>query len=429
MTNDSSAMRSRGETVVDVAGFSGERLARIDNFFNVEVARGAVPGAVLLIERHGETVMRKAWGHANRAAGTPMTLDTIFRIFSMTKPMVSVVTMMLAAEGRLHLGQPVSDFIPSFANLRVLEADGETELRRAPTVHDLLRHTAGLIYGWSASPVAKLYADADLRARDMTNEEFADRLASLPLAHQPGEIWEYSHATDVLGRVVEVAAGRSLGAVLRSRLIEPLGMVDTGFHVPDPADHGRLAEAFPGDTLAPNGPRLFDPRRERTFEAGGMGLVSTLDDYARFARMLLGKGSSEGQIYLGKHTLEYMTSDHIGAATGIVRPRDTLLNDGFGFGLGFAVRTDMGAAEYPGSIGEFNWSGIAGTYFWVDPREDLFAILLTQSPRQRTRYRPIIKTMVYDALVGKEGLKAEKKLRKTKRWTSFRSRSRPSRGA
>ena len=409
MTRDSFEVPFREETIVDVAGFSGDRLARIDNFFHVEVARGAVPGAVLLIERHGETVMKKAWGYANRASGTPMRLDTIFRIFSMTKPMVSVVTMMLAAEGRLHLGQPVSDFIPSFGNLRVLQADGEVAPRREPTVQDLLRHTAGLIYGWSESPVAKLYAEADLRARDINNEEFADRIASLPLAHHPGEVWEYSHATDVLGRVVEVAAGRSLGAVLTSRLIEPLGMVDTGFHVLDPADHARLAEAFPGDTLAPNGPPLFNPRRERTFEAGGMGLMSTLDDYARFARMLLGKGALDRQIYLGRRTLDFMTADHIGAATGIARPRDTLLNDGFGFGLGFAVRTDPGAAEYPGSIGEFNWSGIAGTYFWIDPEEDLFAILLTQSPRQRTRYRPIIKTMVYDALVGKEGLKAEKK--------------------
>ena len=401
--------------MIDVAGFSGARLARIDNFFNVEVARGAVPGAVLLIERQGETVLKRAWGYRNRAAGTPMMLDTIFRIFSMTKPMVSVVTMMLAAEGRLHLGQPVSDFIPAFANLRVLHDGALVDPWCTPTVHDLLRHTAGLIYGWSESPAAASYAKADLRAPDLTNEAFVDRIANLPLAHQPGRVWEYSHATDVLGRVVEIVAGRSLGAVLRNRLIEPLGMVDTGFHVPESCNHERLAEAFPNDTLTPGGPPLFNPRRERSFEAGGMGLVSTLDDYARFARMLLAGGTIGRQVYLGRPTLDFMTADHIGVSTGIARPRGTLLNDGFGFGLGFAVRTEPGAASYPGSPGEFNWSGIAGTYFWIDPAEDLLAILLTQSPRQRVRYRGIIKTMVYDAMVGKKGLKAEKKKAKALR--------------
>jgi CubicO group peptidase (beta-lactamase class C family) len=400
------------EPIADVAGFSGERLARIDNFFNVEVARGGVPGAVLMIERRGETVMKRAWGYRNRAADTPMTLDTIFRIFSMTKPMVSFVTMMLAAEGRLHISQPVSDFIPSFANLRVSQEGALVAPIRPPSVHDLLRHTAGLIYGFTDSPVAALYNAADLRARDITNEEFADRIATLPLAHQPGTVWEYSHATDVLGRVVEVAAGQSLGAVLRDRLIEPLGMADTGFHIPHEADFGRVAEAFPHDTLAPGGPPLFNPRHERSFEAGGMGLVSTLDDYAAFARMLLAGGSLGSTVYLGKRMLRFMTSDHIGAATGITRQRNSLLNDGYGFGLGFAVRTDTGAAGYPSTVGEFNWSGIAGTYFWIDPEEDMFAILLTQSPRQRTRYRPIIKSMVYDALVGKSAMKSERHRRK-----------------
>ena len=402
----------KADPIDDIAGFAGERLARIDTFFNVEVARGGVPGALLLIERHGKTVMKRAWGYRSRAAGMPMTLDTIFRIFSMTKPMVSVVTMMLAAEGRLHLNQPVSDFIPSFSNLKVWENGGLVAPVSAPTVHDLLRHTAGLIYGFTESPVAALYNAANLRARDMTNEEFADRIATLPLAYQPGTVWEYSHATDVLGRVVEVAAGRSLGAVLRHRLIEPLGMVDTGFHVPSPDDHERIAEAFAHDTLAPGGPPLFNPRHARSFEAGGMGLVSTLDDYARFARMLLAGGSLDGRVYLGKRMLRFMASDHIDAMTGIVRPRGSLLNDGYGFGLGFAVRTATGAAAYPSTIGEFNWSGIAGTYFWIDPAEDMFAVLLTQSPLQRTRYRPIIKAMVYDALVGKSGLKAERRARK-----------------
>ena len=402
----------RAETIADIAGFSGERLARIDNFFNVEVARGSVPGAILMIERHGETVMKRAWGYRDRPAGAPMTLDAIFRIYSMTKPIVSMATVMLAAEGRLHLSQPVSDFIPAFANLKVMADGALVPLARAPTVHDLLRHTAGLIYGFTDSPLAPLYRGANLIASDIDNEEFADRVATLPLAHQPGTVWDYSHATDVLGRVVEVVAGRSLGAVLKARLTEPLGMVDTGFVIANEADHGRLAQPFANDTLSDRGAPLFDPRVARPFEPGGMGLVSTLDDYARFARMLLADGMAEGQTYLGKKTLRFMTSDHVGPETGITRRPDTLLNPGFGFGLGFAVRTKTGAAGYPGSIGEFNWSGIAGTYFWIDPEEDLFAILLTQSPRQRIRYRSIVKTMVYDALIGEKGLKAAKKRRR-----------------
>ena len=385
--------------LTDTAGFSAVRLARIDTFFNVEVARGQVPGAVLLIERKGKTVLKRAWGYRSHAARTPMTLDTIFRIYSMTKPIVSVAAMMLAAEGKLHLGQEVGDFIPSFRNLQILLDGALVAPERAPTVHDLMRHTSGLIYGRGTGPVDNAYRRAGLFAEDPTNEEFADRLAMLPLAHQPGQVWDYSHATEVLGRVVEVVAGRSLGQVLRQRLIEPLGMRDTGFVLPEDA-HDRLAEPLPGDTLSEAGTPMFDPRLPRAFEAGGMGLVSTLDDYARFARMLLAGGLAAKHVYLSRSSLRFMTSDHIGPCTGIGRLPGSMLQPGFGFGLGFAVRTETGAAPYPGSRGEFNWSGIAGTYFWIDPARDLFAILLTQSPRQRLRYRETIKTMVYDALVG-----------------------------
>ena len=397
----------------DVAGFSGARLARIDNFFNVEVARGAVPGAVLHVERGGQTVIRRAWGSRNRALGAPMTLDAIFRIYSMTKPMVSFVTLMLAGEGRLHLDQPVSDFIPAFGDVRVLDGGGELVVpRRPPTVHDLLRHTAGLIYERNGGPAASYYQRANPMAGDPDNETFATRIAALPLAHQPGTTWDYSHATDVLGRVVEVVAGRALSGVLRQRLTEPLGMVDTGFHVPREEDYERIAEAFPNDLFSEDGPPLFDPRRPRAFEAGGMGLVSTLDDYARFCRLLLAEGTLDGRVYLGRQTLRFMASDHVGPETGIGRPPGTLLDAGLGFGLGVSVRLGRGAMPYPGSKGEFGWSGIAGTYFWIDPAKDMFGILLTQSPRQRVRYRIILRTMLYDALVGTNAIKAERKRRR-----------------
>ena len=394
--------RREDESLKDVAGFSGARLGRLETFFALETAQGRVPGAVLLIERHGETALRRAWGRC-RPAGAAMTLDTLFRIYSMTKPIVSVATMMLAAEGRLHLAQPIADFIPAFAETQVLEDGRLVAPRRPPSVHDLLRHTAGLIYERNGGPAAPYYRAADLLAGDPTNDDFAERIAALPLAHQPGTVWEYSHATELLGRVVEVVAGRTLGQVLKQRVFEPLRMAETAFSVPG-VDPARIAEPFADDTLAPDGAPMFDPRAVRAFEPGGMGLVSTVDDYARFARMLLAGGRSKEAILLSPRSLRFMTSDHVGPATGITRRPDSLLNPGFGFGLGFAVRTESGAAAYPGSVGEFNWSGIGGTYFWVDPAEDMFAILMVQAPRQRVRYRAILKTMVYDALVGKGAL-------------------------
>ena len=397
--------------LADRAGFSGARLARIDNFFNVEVARGLIPGAVLLVERKGETVLKRAWGYRNRAAGTPMTLDTIFRIHSMTKPLVSFAALMLAAEGRLHLSQPVADFIPACGGLRVLVEGCEVAPIRPPSVHDLLRHTAGLIYERNGGPIAPLYAAAGISARDVDNEAFADRIASLPLAHQPGTIWEYGHATEVLGRVVEVAAGRSLGAVLRQRLIMPLGMVDTGFHVPDSDDHVRIAEPFPGELL-PGGQAFADPRREPLLEAGGSGLVSTLDDYARFCRMLLADGMTAQDVLLSEPTMRWATADHIGPETGIVLAPGSMVEPGFGFGLGFAVRRASGAAPFPGSVGEIMWTGMADTMFWVDPAEKLFVVFLAQAPRQRFRHRAVLKSLVYDALVGRVGLKVEKRARK-----------------
>ena len=390
----------------DAAGFSGARLARLDTYFSLEVAQGRLPGAALLIERHGEAVVERVWGYRNSASAAPMTLDTIFRIYSMTKPIASVALVMLVAEGRLQLNQPVADFIPAFADARVLRDGSLVVPDGPPTVHDLLRHTAGLIYERGGGPLAPTYRDAGLLAGDPTNEAFAARIAALPLAHQPGSVWDYSHATDVLGRVIEVVAGRTLGQVLRSRVFEPLRMGDTGFSIPE-ASHPRLAEALPGDTLSDGGVPLFDPRRPRAFEPAGMGLVSTLEDYARFARMLLAGGVAGDAILLGRHSLDFMSADHIGPATGITRLPGTLLDPAYGFGLGLAVRTSLGGASAPGSIGEFGWSGIAGTCFWVDPAEDMIVILLTQAPRQRVRSRTAIKAMVYDALVGKAALKRE----------------------
>jgi CubicO group peptidase (beta-lactamase class C family) len=388
----------------DVAGFSGERLTRLDAAMQIEVEAGHIPGAMLLIERQGETVLKRAWGYRDRQAGTMMTADTIFRIYSMTKPIVSVAAMMLAAEGRLHLGQPISDFIPAFANTKVLRDGVLAGPSNLPTVQDLLRHTSGLTYQSNGGAVADLYGQAGLFSADVTNEEFANRLAALPFAHEPGRVWEYGHSTDILGRVVEAASGWPLSAFLTTRILAPLGMYDTGFFVANEARHNRIAEPLPGESVNGRGP-LFDPRCERAFEAGGMGLVSTVDDYARFARMLLAGGALGKTMILGKRTMRFMASDHIGPSTGIVKQPDYMPGPGYGFGLGFAVRLEPGAAISPGSPGEFHWTGVAGTSFWIDPVEDLFVILLTQAPSQRMRLRAMVKTMVYDALVGGRSLR------------------------
>ena len=388
----------------DIAGFSGERLTRLDAVMQNEVDAGHIPGAMLLIERQGETVLKRAWGYRDRQAGTMMTADTIFRIYSMTKPLVSVAAMMLAAEGRLHLGQPVSDFIPAFANTKLFHDGVLKEPASLPTVQDLLRHTSGLTYQSNGGAVAELYDQANLFSADVTNEEFANRLAALPFAHEPGRVWEYGHSTDILGRVVEVASGRPLSALLTTRILAPLGMYDTGFFVANEARHNRIAEPLPGETINGRGP-LFDPRRERAFEAGGMGLVSTVDDYARFARMLLAGGALGKTALLSNRTLRFMASDHIGPSTGIVKQPGFMPGPGYGFGLGFAVRLEAGGAISPGSPGEFHWTGVAGTSFWIDPVEDLFVILLTQAPSQRMRMRAIVKTMVYDALTGGRSLR------------------------
>ncbi len=393
----------------DAAGFAPDRLARIDRFFDEEVAAKRVPGAVMLIERRGQPALERAWGVRDPADGAPMTLDTIFRIYSMTKPIVSVAAMMLAEEARLQIGQPVADFIPAFADVKLGHLHEGTiklaEPKRAMTVQDLLRHTSGITYGTVGDlPIQRLYREKGLARGSFTNEEFANRLAALPLAHEPATVWDYSHSTDVLGRVVEVVAGKPLSAVLKEKIFDPLGMHETGFHVPNPADHARIAEPFEGDTPFGPGTRLSEPRHTRPFESGGGGLVSTLADYARFSRMLLNGGALEGVTVLGSRTLAFMASDHIGPGTGIVQVPAAfpgpLLGPGHGFGLGFSVRTEAGGSVAPGSIGEFGWTGIAGTHFWIDPREEMFVVILTQAPTQRQRLRTVLKTLVYAAIVG-----------------------------
>ncbi len=385
--------RTRPEDV----GLSSERLARITTRLKADVDKGAIPGAVLLIARQGQIAYFEAVGQQDAEAKTPMARDSIFRIYSMTKPLTSVAIMMLVEEGQLTLDTPLGRIIPAFADQKIANADGTAPARRPITIQDLLRHSAGITYGFFGEGAAKkAYVDAKIFAGDYDNAEFAARIAALPLAYEPGTVWDYSHSTDILGRVVEVVSGKSLYQFMRERLLDPLGMPDTAFYVTDAAKQRRIAEPLKGDRSIGVDVDFFDPRVAAKWESGGGGLVGTAMDYARFLQMMLNGGTFNDRRYLGPAIIDYMTSDHMGSA---VRPGPYFLpGPGYGFGLGFAVRLADGQSATPGSIGEYNWGGAGGTYFWVDPEQDMFVVFMMQSPKMRLAYRSLIRNMVYAAI-------------------------------
>jgi CubicO group peptidase (beta-lactamase class C family) len=305
---------------------------------------------------------------------------------------------MLWEEGRILLSDPISKYLPAFANTQVGVVSGDSYTLAATknpiTVQDLLRHTSGLTYEFRGeTPVHKAYAEARIARLKQTNADQVDELGGLPLLHQPGTKWEYSRSTDVLGRLVEVISGQTLGSFLSERILAPLGMTDSGFAVPE-ADQSRIAEPFAKDPENGTDVALLDIRRPAMFESGGGGMVATTMDYARFLGMLLGNGRLGTTRLLGRKTVELMTSDHLGTISGSA----DLLPPGHGFGLGFAVRTQSGMAPFPGSVGNYYWSGAAGTSFWVDPAERLYAVLMIQAPIQREHYRLLFRDMVYAAV-------------------------------
>lgn len=375
-------------------GFSTERLARIAAVLGADAAAGRIAGAVSLVARDGVVVHHEAVGLRDPKSGAAMTRDAIFRIYSMTKPVTSLAIMMLAEEGGLLLSDPVSRFIPAFARLKV-GGDGQAMVRE-PTVQDLLRHTSGLVYGhYGETPVHHAYRAAAVGLRGDDNAAFVEKLATVPLAHQPGSAFEYGVSTDVLGRIVEVVSGKSLDAFFADRIFGPLGMVDSGFDVPE-AKHGRIAQ--PGvDPGTGEVPVLNDVTRPVAYKSGGGGGVSTAADYLRLAQMFLGGGALGDIRLLAPKTVALMMSDHMGAiGTG----PNYLPGPGYGFGLGFAVRLGQGVAPIPGSAGDCYWSGVGGTYFWIDPAERLVAILMMQAPNQRQYYRQVFRNLVYQALTG-----------------------------
>jgi CubicO group peptidase (beta-lactamase class C family) len=400
-------------------GLDPTRLDRIKTVLEAEIEANRIPGAVLMVARRGKLAYSLVVGQRDRAANAPMSADAIFRIYSMTKPMTSVAAMMLMEEGRLQLVDPVSRWLPAFANQQVSvpvvdPAFARITYRMEParsqaTIQDLLRHTSGLAYGEITAnmPVRNAYQAAGLFApgpqsydnRGMSPAEFTQRIAAAPLAHQPGTVYEYSQSTDVLGRVVEAASGKTLDAFLEERLFRPLRMADTAFFVPGEKAN-RLA-AHLGTDWAANNARvdMIDVSRPPGNASGGAGAVSTAADYLRFSQMLLNGGVLDGVRILSPTTVRLMTSDHLGSipAPGYAGVMGT---PGYTFGLGLAVRTSDGIAGVPGRQGQFMWAGYGGTYFWVDPQEQLAVVFMSAAPSLgRTGHRRLVQTLVHSAIV------------------------------
>ncbi len=372
----------------ETVGLSSAKLAEIDKALKADISAGKLSGATISIMRKGKLAYHKAFGTRGKdGAPGPLKTDDIFRIYSMTKPITSVAIMMLVEEGKISLDDPVSNYIPAFAETKVLAAGKMMPVKNAMTVRDLMRHTSGIVYGFFGdTPTRTEYKKVDLYGIQQTNSDLSGKLAALPLEHQPGTAWEYSHSTDVLGHIVEIASKQSLDSFFKERVLEPLGMKDTAFFVT--ADNkDRIAEPkFKGLSNPLTAPRLL---------SGGGGLVSTAPDYLKFAVMMMNEGKYEGGRLLNSETVKQMTTDQLGS----IRPGNyNLLGRENGFGLGFSVRlTDEGRTV--GSKGDYWWGGYAGTYFWIDPAKELITVFMMQQPDQRAPMRPRIRGWVYDALM------------------------------
>ena len=391
-------------------GFSAARLDALSAKINKDVSDARLPGAVMLVARNGNLVHVETIGVQDPKTAATMRRDSIFRLYSMTKPIVSVATMMMVEEGKIFLADPVSKYLPELANLKVgverTDAGGKKILDIVPamremTVHDLLRHTAGLTYGFEGKSLVKdEYKKNRLDGVELTGAEWIEKLSKLPLQSQPGAKWEYSIATDVLGVVLERVSGQSLDALLAGRIFRPLGMKDTAFSVA-PEKQNRIAEPFEIDPVLKIKIGLNDIRKPPARFSGGSGAVSTADDYLRFVQMLLNRGELDGVRILSPKTVDYMLADHLSGVRATLPPSSAAPGPrpGYGFGLGFAIRTELGEASTLGTPGIADWSGLGGTSFWIDPREKLAVIWMAQTPGLRPYYRQLIPNMVYGAMM------------------------------
>ena len=396
-------------------GLSSARLRRVTDTFNADVEADKIAGAVVIIVRDGKVAYHEAFGFRDRSKSAPMSRDAIFRIASMTKPVTAVAALMLMEEGKLQLIDPASKYLPELKGLKVgVETTGEggqptlrlEPMRREITIQDLLRHTSGLTYGpFGDSLVQRAYRAANTMDDQQTNAEMMQKLARLPLAYQPGTMFEYGMSTDVVGRVVEVQAEQDLERFFAERITKPLGMTDTAFRLTS-VQAERLAEPQP---LVKGGPVIvagYNPARPATWFSGGGGLLSTAMDYARFCQMLLNDGELDGVRLLSRKSVQLMRSNHLppevgyGSFTqelGMTAPLPAL---GQGYGLGVGVRLEQGRSTVPGSVGDHFWGGATGPYYWIDPQEKLVAVMMLQEldTQRRTHYRSLLRNLVYQAL-------------------------------
>jgi CubicO group peptidase (beta-lactamase class C family) len=396
-------------------GFSPQRLERLTQFLQTAVDQKEIPGATVVVARNGKVVYERAIGFQDREKSLPMKTNAIFRIASMTKPITSVAVMMLAEEGKVDLLAPVSQYLPELKDVKVgvEKRDGTTgavtlvleDAKQPITVQDLLRHTSGLVYGpFGNTLVHQAYNKANLFDNGQTLAEFVTKLTKLPLAHQPGTVWEYGMSTDVLGRIVEVVSGMPFDQFVAERITKPLGMKDTAFYL-TPEQAPRLAELQmdPATGKRPPSNEAADLTREKLkWFSGGGGLLSTVDDYARFCQMLLNGGELDGTRLLSPKTLAIMTSDQLVPGMALSGFEDLAPTSGLGqsFGLGFAVRTKLGPNPLDGSVGDYFWAGAYGTYFWIDPQTRMFAVFMAQMPFPAAGpYRRAMRELVYGAMV------------------------------
>ncbi len=394
-------------------GLSSARLGRLSAAMQAGVDRGEIPGAVIVIGRKGKVAYLESFGLRDREAQAPMLPDAIHRIASMTKPLVSIATMMLVEEGRLALTDPVALHLPEMRDVKVgvekKDASGKVELvleapQRQMTVHDLLRHTSGLTYGFFGKSLVKdQYNAVKILDGEQTTAQFITKLAGLPLQYHPGTTWDYSVSTDVLGRIVEVVGGMPLDQFLAERVTKPLKMPDTAFWV-EPEKQARIAQPQI-DPATGKRPAVPDRTRKPNFLSGGGGLMSTAADYARFSQFLLGGGALDDVRLVSRKTVEYMAADHLAPGMRVngfpIAVVDTRAENGGGFGLGFAVPVSTGRSAVPGSVGDYGWTGIYGTQFWIDPKEQMYVVLMTQSgpPATRAKYWTLMRNLVYQAVI------------------------------
>jgi CubicO group peptidase (beta-lactamase class C family) len=394
------------EASPESVGMSSERLTRINSAISREISDGNMPGAVIAVARRGKLVYFESFGYRDKDANVPMPKDAIFPIASMSKAVTSVAALVLFERGELLLEQPIQSYLPEIPE-KVVSTGGDPQhtvlAHRQPTIQDLMRHTSGFSYSNTGdTPLHELYPTSEMHREEFTREAFEEAFETLPLHHQPGETWDYSLGLELLGLIIERISGQSLGEFFREEIFDPLGMSDTSFSVPRRLAN-RVAQMSPDNPAIESFPYLkaYTHAREGRFECGGACLASTAEDFIAFGQMLLNKGALSGRRILGSATVDLMTSDHTTSQMDLSRLHGLQTDhlEGYGMGLGVAVRTQTGVAGTPGSIGEFHWHGGGGTAFWVDPAQELVIVHFAFTPGPiRARYRQLIPALVYQAI-------------------------------